>query len=349
MVELLVVIAVIGVLVALLLPAVQAAREAARRMSCGNNLKQMGLALHNFELHLGHYPPSWKPTRVPAGTAINGWSAQALLLPFLEQNNLAEDINFDVGYELAAVVDAGGRTMPLGSMRVPTYLCPSEVRDEPRLTSGVPEHYPLNYAVNEGIWFVYNPASQKGGDGAFYPGSRLRPGDIHDGLSNTLAAAEVKAWNPYFRNAGLPDPSCGHRRRHLRTGRAIQGGQRPHGMGRRTGAPDRFHDRVHSQFSGAVHGRKQELRCGLDEHAGRQVRDDRHVRGRNIAELSSAGRSDTVHGRFRALHYRWNRTEDLASSFHAEQAGSRTNPLSFRSGSEPVVCLCGPVRWSRMW
>ncbi len=207
LVELLVVIAVIGILVALLLPAVQAAREAARRMSCGNNLKQMGLALHNFELQLGHYPPSWKPTRMPAGTAINGWSAQALLLPFLEQNNLAEDINFDVGYELAAVVDAGGRTMPLGSMRVPTYLCPSEVRDEPRLTSGVPEHYPLNYAVNEGIWFVYNPASQKGGDGTFYPGSRLRPGDVHDGLSNTLAAAEVKAWNPYFRNAGLPDPS----------------------------------------------------------------------------------------------------------------------------------------------
>ncbi|MHB8970042.1 MAG: DUF1559 family PulG-like putative transporter [Pirellulaceae bacterium] len=207
LVELLVVIAIIGVLVGILLPAVQAAREAARRMSCGNNLKQVGLALHNCELQLGYYPPSWKPTQAPAGSAVNGWSAQALLLPFLEQNNLAEHINFDVGYELARVPDTGGLTMPLSAVRVPTYLCPSEIRDEPRLASGVPEHYPLNYAVNEGIWFTYNPASRQGGDGAFYPGSRLRHGDFQDGLSNTLAAAEVRAWNPYFRNASLPNPS----------------------------------------------------------------------------------------------------------------------------------------------
>ncbi|MHB0958074.1 MAG: DUF1559 family PulG-like putative transporter [Pirellulaceae bacterium] len=207
LVELLVVIAVIGVLVALLLPAVQAAREAARRMSCGNNLKQVGLALHNFEVHLRHYPPSWKPTQAPAGSTVNGWSAQALLLPFLEQNALAVNIDFNLGYEFATALVTGSGTMPLSGARVPTYLCPSEVRDEPRINNGVPEHYPLNYAVNEGTWFVYNPGNREGGQGAFYPGSRLRPADVRDGLSNTLAMAEVKGWNPYYRNAGLTNPS----------------------------------------------------------------------------------------------------------------------------------------------
>ncbi len=207
MVELLVVIAVIGILVALLLPAVQAARAAARRMSCGNNLKQIGLALHNFELANGRYPPSWQPARSPSGGTVDGWSAQSLLLPFLEQGNVADSVDYEASYEIATAVDVGGITIPLSALRIATYLCPSEIRDERRLSGGVPEHYPLNYAVNEGTWFIYDPVSQQGGDGAFYPGSRLRPGDFRDGLSNTLAVAEVKAWNPYFRNAGLPQPT----------------------------------------------------------------------------------------------------------------------------------------------
>jgi prepilin-type N-terminal cleavage/methylation domain-containing protein len=206
LVELLVVIAIIGILVALLLPAVQAAREAARRMSCGNNLKQVGLALHNFELQQQHYPPSWLPTRPTASGAEDGWSAQALLLPYLEQGNIADHIDFSLSYKLATALDIGGQTIPLSALRIPTYLCPSEVRDQQRLAGGVPAHYPLNYAVNTGIWFIYNPVDKRGGEGAFYPASKLRPGDIRDGLSNTLALAEVKAWNPYFRNVGLPDP-----------------------------------------------------------------------------------------------------------------------------------------------
>lgn len=203
LVELLVVIAVIGVLVALLLPAVQAAREAARRMSCGNQLKQQGLALHHFQLQLNYYPPSWKPTPREADGSVDGWSAQALLLPFLEQGNIAEYIDFEASYNRARVVESGGSLTPLSALRIPTYLCPSEVRDERRFSGATPIHYPLNYAVNLGPWFVYDPATGRGGDGAFFPGSRLRPGDFSDGLSNTIAMAEVKAWNPYFRNAGV--------------------------------------------------------------------------------------------------------------------------------------------------
>ena len=83
LVELLVVIAIIGILIALLLPAVQAAREAARRMQCGNNLKQIGLALHNFENAHQKFPPSY---------VGEGWSLQARILPYLEEVNLAESV-----------------------------------------------------------------------------------------------------------------------------------------------------------------------------------------------------------------------------------------------------------------
>lgn len=206
LVELLVVIAIIGVLIGLLLPAVQAAREAARRMSCGNNLKQIGLALHNFESTLGYYPPSWKPVQPLPSGSINGWSAQAQLLPYLEQNTVSDQINFDLSYTLATVTPVGGTTVYLSGVRIPTYICPSELEDRARLSGGVPVNYPLNYAVNAGIWFLYQPSTRQGGDGAFFPGSKLRSKDMADGLSNTLALAEVKAWNPYFRNAGLTDP-----------------------------------------------------------------------------------------------------------------------------------------------
>ena len=75
-----------------------------------------------------------------------------------------------------------------------------------RIKNEVPTYYPLNYGANVGVWFVYDPEMQKGGLGAFYPGSKLKPGKFVDGLSKTIAFAEVKAWNPYFRNAGHKNP-----------------------------------------------------------------------------------------------------------------------------------------------
>jgi prepilin-type N-terminal cleavage/methylation domain-containing protein len=197
LVELLVVIAIIGILIALLLPAVQAAREAARRSQCTNNLKQIGVALHVFENTHQAFPSSF------GGSQGTDWSAQARLLPYLEQVALHDSVDYDQPYAAAVLPDGS----PLSTFRVPTYLCPSEPNDTVRLSGGVPEHYPLNYGMNLGTWLVYQPTNREGGDGAFRPYRRLKPRDMLDGLSNTLAAAEVKAYTPYFRNAALDPPT----------------------------------------------------------------------------------------------------------------------------------------------
>lgn len=202
--ELLVVIAVIGVLNGLLLPAVQAARESARRMSCRNNLKQFGLSIANFESQQGHYPTSARLTAPNSSGNVNPWSAQAQVLPFLEQAALHSHIDFNQDYEQAVNIDiGGGMVAQLGAARIPTYLCPSERRDEARIENGTPTHYPLNYAVNVGEWLVFEPRTQLGGSGAFTVFRPTRAADFSDGLSNTLGAAEVKAWQPHYRNAAL--------------------------------------------------------------------------------------------------------------------------------------------------
>lgn len=204
LVELLVVMAIMGVLVALLLPAVQAAREAARRAHCANNLRQIGLALHNFESQMRHFPPGGRAALPDASGQIAYWSVQAQILPFLEQANLGSHIDFTQSYDLATNINLGGGVVAkLSAARVPTYLCPDEIRDQVRYENGVPAHYPLNYAVNRGVWFLHDPRSQAIGEGAFGMGQPLGPADFRDGLSQTVALAEVRAWQPYFRNAGL--------------------------------------------------------------------------------------------------------------------------------------------------
>ena len=204
LVELLVTITIISMLIGLLLPAVQAAREAARKTDCRNHLKQFALAVANFESQQGYYPGGL-PTVADSKGTVNPWSTQAIILPYLEQSGLHSMIDFKQSYESAANVQIGGATVPrLSAARVSMYLCPSEVRDQLRRSAtGVPEHYPINYAVNAGTWLVYNPVTKQGGDGVFCFDSKLRHADIRDGLSCTLLAAEVKAWQPYYRNAGL--------------------------------------------------------------------------------------------------------------------------------------------------
>src|SRR5262249_24844018 len=100
LIELLVVIAIIAALIALLLPAVQAAREAARRAHCVTNLKQIGLALHNYHSSVGSFPMGSAPTTPLGATSVqNGWgnwSAHALLLPFLEQQSIANALNYNL-------------------------------------------------------------------------------------------------------------------------------------------------------------------------------------------------------------------------------------------------------------
>lgn len=197
LVELLVVIAIIGILVGLLLPAVQAAREAARRMSCSNNLKQMGLALHNYHDTFRRFPPGGFYEQ---GMQSDSWSVQARILPQLEQGNLQSLIDWGRSYGLQGNV---ART------RVSTYVCPSEVNDHlrpsPKSHDADFAYYPLNYAANFGEWFIFNPIANLGGSGVFLPNGRLGMGSVVDGTSNTLAFAEVKAFNPYLRDGARPN------------------------------------------------------------------------------------------------------------------------------------------------
>ena len=207
LVELLVVIAIIGTLVGLLLPAVQSAREAARRMSCQNNLRQLGLALANTESGYGSYPPSlaWPGTATDDATAGAVWSAQARLLPFVEELAIGAEIRrqLTIPYNAATLQD--GRQ--ISGLAISVLLCPSEPEIEPRVNANGPYHAPLNYAINLGTWMIFDPTSMRGGDGAFYPNSRLTTGSFRDGMSKTIALAEVKTYTPYFRNAGLMAPS----------------------------------------------------------------------------------------------------------------------------------------------
>jgi prepilin-type N-terminal cleavage/methylation domain-containing protein len=194
LVELLVVIAIIGILVALLLPAIQAAREAARRMSCSNNLKQIGMALHNYHDTYGSFPPG---AIHPRGVTSKSWSIHARLLPFLEQENLQDLVDWSLPY---------GSQGEVTQTRIATFFCPSDPGDRER-PDGAITHYPLTYGVNMGTWFVFNPNNQSGGNGLVYPNSKTSFRDVIDGTSTTLAFAEVKAWTPYLRDGGTPGAS----------------------------------------------------------------------------------------------------------------------------------------------
>jgi prepilin-type N-terminal cleavage/methylation domain-containing protein/prepilin-type processing-associated H-X9-DG protein len=190
LIELLVVIAIIAVLIGLLLPAVQKVREAANRMKCQNNLKQIGLALHNFESTNGHFPPNGV---YPAGaTAADSYSCLARILPYVEQANL---------YQFVDLNAPANQQNTVTSQRIPIYLCPSEINAKARPSATI-TRFPLNYAANEGTWLVWNPVGGQGGDGAIVltndPNGGTRPADFLDGLSNTVGFAEVKAWGAYL-------------------------------------------------------------------------------------------------------------------------------------------------------
>lgn len=185
LIELLVVIAIIAILVALLLPAVQQAREAARRSSCKNNLKQIGLALHNYLDTYTVFPPAFCVGT--DGTPGGQWSVHARLMPFVEQGNLYDVANLEQAYVTGA---------PPANVRVPIYVCPSDPNDKPRGT----DYYPTSYGYNAGPWFVWDNTNRTQGQGAFAPNSNWADRDFTDGLSNTLCFSEVKAFTPYIRD-----------------------------------------------------------------------------------------------------------------------------------------------------
>ena len=197
LIELLVVIAVIAILIALLLPAVQQAREAARRIQCKNNLKQFGLALHNYLDAYSTFPPSF------CFSTAGSWSVHGRILPYMEQANAFSQVRLDLDW-----ANPINEATHVAQLKVPSYVCPSDPNGDRMHYAGPDEGNirPQNYGVNFGTWKIYDPVTNSGGDGVFYPNSMTRSADIVDGMSNTLMVAEVKTYQPYFRNTADPGP-----------------------------------------------------------------------------------------------------------------------------------------------
>ncbi|SFH62747.1 DUF1559 domain-containing protein [Planctomicrobium piriforme] len=213
LIELLVVIAIIAILIALLLPAVQQAREAARRSQCKNNLKQIGLALHNYHDVYNGFPP----LRIRNyAYAASSWStgnltALARILPFIDQTALYNGIDWNKGSWDGTDGNTGTNAAnPGGAMRaiLPAFRCPTDPGrgglrftgpDGQVATGGTPDpnYGRTNYVFNVGSYpneNVYTPR------GVFSTNSFVNVRDILDGTSNTAAAAETLIGFPMFSN-----------------------------------------------------------------------------------------------------------------------------------------------------
>jgi len=192
LIELLVVIAIIAVLVSLLLPAVQQAREAARRTQCKNNLKQIGLALHNYEGSLQTFPPNLVPGGNFAYSAGN-WGVLAYLSPYLDQTTIYNLMNLNAPtYASTAPFNiADPNNAKAAAIIVPSFLCPSDRAQSLGGDYGVASLSPSNYCANQGSGiYASGNGSPYSSNGVMFANSRVRIADITDGTSNTACMSE---------------------------------------------------------------------------------------------------------------------------------------------------------------
>lgn len=204
LIELLVVIAIIAVLIALLLPAVQQAREAARRSTCKNNLKQLGLALHNYHDTHSVFPPGQIRGRQPAAPNNemgNAASWGAMILPYIDQAPLYDQLDFSIG-----IFEGTNKTLILGLSPIALVLCPSDA-DRPgtrNVHAAANPNYmdsapATSYAGTTGAFRTWSDSANSKYAGGFFtidPGRPSSIATITDGTSNTIAVGErsYKVW-----------------------------------------------------------------------------------------------------------------------------------------------------------
>lgn len=228
LVELLVVIAIIGILVALLLPAVQSAREAARRMQCGNNLKQMALAIHNYENANGTFPAACLASR-PASVWAWGHSWHVAILPYTEQTNLYEQFDFKgISSPSTGLIYQSGSSKHnvdngrlLAGLQIPYMRCPSTPLPAMVLKGTIvpgeagamsPNYTAIHGAIDhQSAENRDNSGQQHGAKGIMSRGGILRPhvfttmGEVRDGTTNTILIAEQ---SDYCRDSNGEQRDC---------------------------------------------------------------------------------------------------------------------------------------------
>jgi prepilin-type N-terminal cleavage/methylation domain-containing protein/prepilin-type processing-associated H-X9-DG protein len=230
LIELLVVIAIIGILMGLLLPAVQRVRESANRTTCVNNLKQIGLALHTYHDAFLHFPPGYidgntNPDSTPDNDVGPGWGWASFLLPYLEQQNLYNQIDFTQSVTV-------GRNVALSQQSLKSFQCPTDNLQAPvpvydsTFTTPIATVAHANYVGCNGWEECFNgaggnpPATGSGTDnlvgtygqsgrGLFWRNSATRIADVTDGVSNTIIASERSSnHSPSTWTAAVPGGRC---------------------------------------------------------------------------------------------------------------------------------------------
>lgn len=213
LIELLVVIAIIAILIALLLPAVQQAREAARRTQCENNLKQIGIALHNYHDVHRTFPPGYRFMANSSTDTIGGPTVS--LLAFLEQGNIDSQLDPTTPWYM--------QSSTIAQTTLPAFVCPSDT-SRPKITSdefgvlGLPfgdtyaiSSYAYSIGYDDAVCFSpgFGPKSTNKNVGVFYVHSKTRIADITDGSSNTIAVGEAASGYDLCHGIGCSVPLSG--------------------------------------------------------------------------------------------------------------------------------------------